>query len=194
MRDLMYYTQSHPHLTVTQALSSLVESYPPLPAQANPHMQQQPQQGQQIGYAPNGLPEQFQQFQPGARMPHSQAMGRHPSEGFVMSPAMQSSLLPGSQANGSPHMGQMGLANAHTPSPAHVHMAPPMVAQVSQQGSTTGASSNTSPSGGAGGVKRRRSTAQVTKMEPDENNEVNGVMPKVKPSPRMNNHKRLKGS
>jgi len=104
-------------------------------------------------------------------------MGQH----MAMSPAMQPGMLPNA-ANGSPHLSAGGNPLAHTQSPVPQHMAPPMQAQQSQQGSTTGASSNTSPNITN---KRRRSTHAKAKGD-DDGTEVNGtVTKKVKPSSQM---------
>lgn len=118
---------------------------------------------------------------PGARTPSG---GQHPGQSGMppnwgMSPAMHNQLLPGHPvANGSPHVIGGGPGAAHTPSPAMAHMqAPGMVAQHSQQGTSStmsGASANTSPNVNN---KRRRSTVKV---EGDE-----GGGEKVKASPRV---------
>jgi hypothetical protein len=216
MKDLMYFAQDNPKLSVSEAMRTLVQKYKAeqqsFPNQMNAMQQQfmqQQQQGQgQVSMRPGAQnhaaiqqlqqQQQQQQQQQGARTPNAPGM-----QGQFMSPAMANSLLPGvNQANGSPHMGhgQNPLMNAalqgntHTPSPAQSHMAPPMVPQQSQPGSTSGASSNTSPNNRN---KRRRSTAIGVKDE-DGGGQPNGTTgaAKMKASPRMssNTAKRLKGS
>lgn len=189
----MFYSKDHPELSVPDALSALVQSYSA--NAANSQAQMNSQAFNQSAPVANGIPlnpsGQFQ-FPPGSRTPNGPGsmQQRMTSDGnfITMSPAMQHSLLPGAQANGSPHGGIMG---AHTPSPHQSNMAPPMAPQLSQQGSATGASANTSPNVPG---KRRRSTAQGVKAEGDDGGgNVNGVGgQKVKQSPRMSGAKRMK--
>lgn len=207
MKDLMYYTQDHPDCSVRTALERLVATYRQTPVQnmqnLNPQQlaaqQQFLQQNQQMGMPPNG-PQP-----PGSRTPNAPMVGRPPGmENFVnMSPAMHNSLLPVVAANGSPHLAGPGglnpaLVQTHTPSPAQTHMAPPMVPQASQAGSTasgSGVSQNTSPNQSN---KRRRSTvAQHKGGDDDGGGEVNGTQggqTKVKPTPRMGGNKRIKSN
>lgn len=109
-----------------------------------------------------------------------------PNSTQFASPAMANLGLP---AQGSPRV----TGPAHTPSPAHMHMAGPvaMVHQHSQQGSnlsgSQGASANTSPN-----VTNKRRRPSGIKTE-DDGADVNGQTGKVKPSPRMGG-KRQKGT
>lgn len=210
MKDLMYYSQEHPDLGVETSLDRLVMSYKQNPVASmqnlNPQQlaaQQQflQQNPQLMGMPPNGAQP------PGSRTPNAPMPTRPPGmENFVnMSPAMQNSLLPSVAANGSPHItGPSGLnpslVQTHTPSPAQAHMAPPMVPQASQAGSTasgSGVSQNTSPNQSN---KRRRSTVQGVMKDDDGGGEVNGApvggggAQKVKPSPRIGGNKRIKGN
>jgi hypothetical protein len=100
------------------------------------------------------------QMQPNMmRMPNGQMGMRTASNDFVhMSPALGAQML--SNANGQP-------------------MAPHMAAQLSQAGSASGPSTNTSPNIQN---KRRRSTAPGIK---EEGLDTNGLSKKVKPSPQM---------
>lgn len=209
MKDLMYYSQEHPDLPVPLALERLVLSYkqnpPPNMQNLNPQqfaaqqhfLQQNPQMSVM---PPNGAQP------PGSRTPNAPMPARPPGmvgpvQGMdqfgTMSPAMQNSLLPG-VANGSPHIaGGINLGQTHTPSPAQAHMAPPMVPQASQAGSTasgSGVSQNTSPNQSN---KRRRSTVAALKDDDAGGGEVNGAAggggQKVKPSPRLGGNKRIKG-
>jgi hypothetical protein len=208
MQDLMHYSKEHPELSVRDALDTLVQSYPANSAtMANLNATNFGiNQTNGLGMQQPGIP--FQQgFNPGARAPSVQGgmPGRmaNPDGSFMtMSPAMQHSLLPGAQANGSPHLTSGGtpislgsgmVGNAHTPSPHQSAMAPPMAPQLSQQGSATGASANTSPNVSG---KRRRSTVQGVKNEGDDPSGINGAGSKVKQSPRMGagGPKRMKGS
>jgi len=200
MKDLIYYSQEHPDSSINAAKEKLVMTYRQSPAPImNPQQfatQQFMQQNAQMGLPPNGVQP------PGSRTPNQPMPGRPPGivENFVnMSPAMQNSLLPGVAPNGSPHItGPSGLNPAlgqtHTPSP---HMAPPMMPQASQPGSTasgSGVSQNTSPNQTN---KRRRSTVAGMKGEDDGGGEVNGTpggQSKVKPSPRLAVSKRIKGN
>jgi hypothetical protein len=167
MNDLISHARDHPELNIQQLLGSVLKTYEQGPGQQKPQ---------------NPTLLQMQQ-QAMNRMPNGPMMGQQAgNEGFMaMSPGMQQNMLP----NGSPHLGgphPMGIAQ----SPAPTHMAPPMVAQQSQQGSASGRSTNTSPSMQG---KRRRSTAQIK----NEDGEINGAVgKKVKPSPQMN--KRAKQS
>jgi hypothetical protein len=193
----MHYSKEHPELSVRQALDTLVQSY-----SASTANQMNPANFQTNGIQQPGM--QFPQaFNQGARTPSAQGgmPQRMPNpDGSFMSPAMQHQLLPGAQANGSPHLTSGGtpmslgsgmVGNAHTPSPHQSNMAPPMAPTHSQQGSATGASANTSPNVS---TKRRRSTAQGVKNEGDEG--INGAGGKVKQSPRMSagGPKRIKNS
>ena len=221
----MYFAQDNPLLSVSESMDMLVQNYKAnqqqnmanqqqnMANQANPARQQflqqqqlqqhqmQQQQLQQQAQAQMNLPPgaaghpAMHQMQQGNRTPNTPGM-----QGQFMSPAMQHSLLPGNQVNGSPHNGQNPMmnpnlqGNAHTPSPAQSHMAPPMVPQQSQQGSASGTSTGTSPNISN---KRRRST-QIGVKEEEAGVQANGAQPgapKVKQSPRMASAaKRLKGS
>ena len=118
--------------------------------------------------------------------------------GSISAPNAQGLLQPGQRTPSmsqfpmgqSPSAAHLGLPeNANSGSPALGHMqAPGMALQQSQQGTnSSGPSANTSPNVSS---KRRRPSV---KTEGDETAQVNGVQPKVKPSPRMNN-KRQKGT
>jgi hypothetical protein len=197
MQDLMHYSKEHPELSVRDALDTLVQSYPTANANiANLNAANfGVNQTNGLGMQQSGVPFQAG-FNQGSRAPSIQGgmpqRMPNPDGSFItMSPAMQHSLLPGAQANGSPHLTSGGtpislnsgmVGNAHTPSPHQSNMAPPMAPQHSQQGSATGASANTSPNVSG---KRRRSTAQGVKNEGDDPSGINGVGPKVKQSPRM---------
>jgi hypothetical protein len=207
MQDLMHYSKDHPELSVRDALDTLVQSY----SSQNQSQMNVNQMNNVANFGQtqaNGIQQPGAQFQPGfsqgARTPSGQGgmpqRMQNPDGSFItMSPAMQHSLLPGVQANGSPHLTSGGtpislssgmVGNAHTPSPHQSNMAPPMAPQHSQQGSATGASANTSPNVSG---KRRRSTAQGVKNEGDDPGGVNGAGSKVKQSPRMGSGpKRLK--
>jgi len=201
MKDLMYFTQEHQDFSINEATEKLVMTYKQNPAvNLIPQLaaqQQFLQQNPQMSLPPNGVQP------PGSRTPNQPMPARPPGmpESFAnMSPAMQSSLLPGVAANGSPHItGPSGLNPAlgqtHTPSPAQAHMAPPMVPQASQAGSTasgSGVSQNTSPNQSN---KRRRSAVAGMKAEDDgEVNGTSGGQSKVKPSPRLQGNKRIKGN
>jgi hypothetical protein len=170
MNDLILHAREHPEQPIQQSLGSVLESY----SKQTPGQQQKPQ---------NPALLQMQQHAMN-RMPNGPMMSQQGgTEGFMaMSPAMQPNML----ANGSPHLGGGPHAMGIVQSPAPAHMAPPMVAQKSQQGSASGRSTNTSPSMQG---KRRRSTAPIK----NEDGEVNGAVgKKVKPSPQMN--KRAKQS
>lgn len=168
MEPLFHYSQTHENLTPAEALNNLVHET--ARAQNAPGLSQ--------GNFGNAGP----QAMPGQRTP-----GMNGSNQFA-SPAMQNLGLP---AQGSPHVG----GPAHTPSPAHMHMAGPvaMVHQHSQQGSnlsgSQGASANTSPN-----VTNKRRRPSGIKLEEDGGAEVNGTSAnKVKPSPRIGG-KRQKGT
>jgi hypothetical protein len=167
MSDLIVHASQHSDLTVEQALSSIVDMNRSSQGQARPQ---------------NAAMLQMQQAM--NRLPNGAMIGQQGGpEGYMaMSPAMHAGLL--AQANGSPHLGgPMGMVQSPVPS----HMAPPMAAQQSQQGSASGPSTNASPNMPN---KRRRSTAQV---KAEDGSEINGTTgKKVKPSPQMN--KRAKQS
>lgn len=170
MEPLFHYSQNHESLTPAEALISLVH---------------ETASGTQNG--PVGLPQNsFNNVRPqgvsGQRTP-----GMNGPEQYA-SPALQNLGLP---QQGSPHIG----GPAHTPSPAHMHMAGPvaMVHQHSQQGSnlsgSQGASANTSPN-----VTNKRRRPSGIKLEDDGGGEMNGAAAnKIKPSPRMGG-KRQKGT
>lgn len=199
MQELMAYSQQHPNLYPSQAISSLVNrlSQPGFPQQQLPPNQQQQQQ--QGNPPPNStqhiqqqaLQQQQQQQQqnlpPSARTPSGLGQPGIPPNHQFMSPAL-ANLGPPSAINGSPHL----MQNTHTPSPAQTHG---LIAQHSQQGtsSSAGASANTSPNVSN---KRRRSTVKVE--GDDGGGEVNGSGggggPKVKQSPRVGGNKRVKPS
>lgn len=169
MEPLFHYSQSHENLTPAEALNSLVHET----ARGTQNPQVGLPQGNFNGVGPQGVSGQRT---PGMNGPHQFA-----------SPAMQNLGLP---PQGSPHIG----GPAHTPSPAHMHMAGPvaMVHQHSQQGSnlsgSQGASANTSPN-----VTTKRRRPSGIKLE-DDGGEMNGTAAnKVKPSPRIGG-KRQKGT
>jgi hypothetical protein len=165
MSDLISHASQNSDLSINKALSSVLESY------RQPQGQQRPQN-----------PALLQMQQQGInRMPNGPMMVQQSgTEGFMaMSPAMQANIL----ANGSPHLA--GMANPMmVQSPASSHMAPPMAAQQSQQGSNSGPSTNTSPHLQG---KRRRSTVKT------EDADINGTGgKKVKQSPQLGGNKRGK--
>jgi hypothetical protein len=180
MSHLMAYSAQHENLTASQAMTSWLQS-----TANNPILQQQ-NAGQGGNVPPSaqmmqqGLQHPQGNLPPGARTPlqNGQLGGPPPNHQF-MSPAMANQLLPNAVMNGSPHLMQQN----HTPSPASHAMA----AQLSQQGSSTTASVNTSPNVSN---KRRRSTA---KGDIDDGVEVNGAQ-KVKQSPRIGGNKRAKAN
>lgn len=170
MEPLFHYSQNHENLTPAEALNSLVHET----TRATQNMPTGLIQGNFHNVGPQGLP--------GQRTP-----GMNGTNQFA-SPAMQSLGLP---AQGSPRVG----GPAHTPSPAHVHVAGPvaMVHQLSQQGSNLSgsqvASANNSPN-----VTNKRRRASGIKLEDDAGGEVNGNSAgKVKPSPSIGG-KRQKGT
>jgi hypothetical protein len=201
MKDLMYFSQDNPDLSVPNAMKELVKSYrpnmqTPMNAQQMAAQQQFLQQNPQLNMAPNSVGQP-----PGSRTP---AAMHTRTPGVNMSPAMPNGRLPVA-ANGSPHMsGPSGLnpganlVQTHTPSPAQPHMAPPMVPQASQAGSAasgSGMSQNTSPNQGN---KRRRSAVQMKAEDDGGGGEINGTsgggqVKKAAPTPRMGN-KRIRGS
>jgi hypothetical protein len=170
MEPLFHYSQNHDSLTPAEALNNLV------------HETSRGPQNSAGGLPPGsfnnpGPPGASGQRTPGMNGPNQFA-----------SPAMQNLGLP---AQGSPHIG----GPAHTPSPAHMHMAGPvaMVHQHSQQGSnlsgSQGASANTSPNA----TNKRRRPSGI-KLEEDGGGEINGAVGnKVRPSPRIGG-KRQKGT
>jgi LIM-domain binding protein len=170
MEPLFQYSQNHDNLTPAQALNSLVHETARGAHNAGAGLPQ--------GNFGNAAPQGMQgQRTPGMNGPNQFA-----------SPAMQNLGLP---PQGSPHI----TAPAHTPSPAHMHMAGPvaMVHQHSQQGSnlsgSQGASANTSPN-----VTNKRRRPSGIKLEDDGGGEINGnSATKVKPSPRIGG-KRQKGT
>lgn len=127
----------------------------------------------------------------GGMMNGSPHIGHHP--GLLQQGMMGQGQHPG--MNGPPghmqHLQMMQMQNQHlqnhTPSPAQSHMAAPnMMAQLSQQGTNSGASNvnsaNTSPQ-----VNNKRRRSQV-KMELDGMDSMDGMGPasqRIKPSPRM---------
>ena len=170
MEPLFQYSQNHENLTPAEALNNLVQDT----ARGAQNIAGGISQGNFNNMAPNGAS--------GQRTP-----GMHGGEQFA-SPALQNLGLP---QQGSPHIG----GPAHTPSPAHMHMAGPvaMVHQHSQQGSnlsgSQGASANTSPN-----VPNKRRRPSGIKLEDDGGGEMNGsAANKVKPSPRIGG-KRQKGT
>lgn len=172
MESLFHYSQSHENLTPAEALSSLVHETARASQNAVLHLSQ--------GQFGEGGP---QQGIPGHRTP-----GMNGANNQFASPAIQNLALP---AQGSPHI----VAPAHTPSPAHMHMAGPvaMVHQHSQQGSnlsgSQGASANTSPN-----VTNKRRRPSGIKLEDDGGGDSNNnPASKIKPSPRMGG-KRQKGT
>lgn len=170
MQPLFQYSQQHSHLSPPEALQQLVASFSNL-------VPQNLMMGMQQANLNPAMQQPPGQRTPGINGPH------------FASPAAAHLGLPGSQ--GSPHIG----GPVHTPSPAQNHLAGPvaMVAQQSQQGTNTsgsqGTSANTSPN-----VTNKRRRASAVKLEGDDGGgEVNGVGPKVKPSPRIGG-KRQKGA
>lgn len=160
MQDIMVFSKENPTMTLSQNLTSCV-------AQKQQAIMTQGMQSN---------PAMMQHMQ--GRMPGGQMMGQ-----VAMSPAMAAGMLPNA-VNGSPHLSAGGSIATQSPVPAH--MAPPMQAQASQQGSTTGASANTSPNISN---KRRRSTVKV---KGEEEGEMNGTSKKVKTGMQMKNANRGK--
>lgn len=171
MEPLFHYSQNHENLTPAEALNSLVHET----ARTTQNVPTGLIQGNFHNVGPQGLP--------GQRTPSMNGTNQ------FASPAMQILGLP---PQGSPRVG----GSAHTPSPAHVHVAGPvaMVHQLSQQGSNLSgsqvASANTSPN--VTNNKRRRPSG--IKVEDDGAGEANGnSASKIKPSPSMGG-KRQKGT
>lgn len=211
MSDLMRHNFIHREekLTPQQSLQALAAEY-----QAQQQAQQE-RQGQQLGGQPQQnqqqTPQQPNVNQPQNGQPNAMMQGGMPLQrtvsqagmphqgmqpNFVMSsPALQNSLVPGMQGvngGGSPHinLNAANLQGMHAPSPAAAHMqAPAMAHQLSAQGSiggSSGASVNTSPN--VTGKRRRPSGVKAEDVA-----EVNGVIPKVKASPRVGSqNKRMK--
>lgn len=173
MADLMACSKENPTMSITNSMQTYIAN-----------SQRQIQQMEANQDHPQAM--QHLQQRPGMngfvnRQISSQQMG--------MSPAMQSGFLPNNGQNGSPHMSSGPIPMQ---SPALSHMAPPMVAQRSQQGSAgTGTSAGTSPNMS---TKRRRSTQANSVKNEDEGLLANGTAKKVKPSPSMANAKRGKQS
>ena len=191
MSELICFAQER-DLRPIDATDALVTQYDTQGQQAG-QQQQQPQQQQgnpQIKLpTANGVPM-------GARTP---SMGNMQMPNQYSSPSVSNLSLPMQNGmpgglNGSPHISNnpgltapnmaMKASNSHTPSPHQSNMAaPPMMPQLSQQGTnSSAASANTSPHVSS---KRRRSQAGV-KIEGDEGggdgNQQGGG--RVKPSPR----------
>jgi hypothetical protein len=172
MSDLISHASQHPELSINQALSTILEAYNKQPQgqprPTNPALLQMQQQGMN-------------------RMPNGPMMAQQSgAEGFLaMSPAMQATML----SNGSPHLAGVANPMGMVQSPAQSHMAPPMTAQQSQQGSNSGPSTNSSPHLQS---KRRRSTAQVKAEDGSDPNGTGGK--KVKQSPHIGGNKRVKQS
>ena len=166
----------------TQAMNSWVTMMSNNPAlQQNPgHTMQGPHGPQNPQLLQQGMQPPQATMPQGARTPSG--MGQPgPGNPQFMSPASANQLLPNAAMNGSPHL----MQQSHTPSPA----SHPMAVSLSQQGSSTTASVNTSPN--VAPNKRRRSTA---KMDPDDGGaELNGAQ-KVKQSPRVGGNKRVKAN
>lgn len=168
MRDLFEFSHSNNHLRPDVALDQLVSSYSSQQLQtfALPN-----------AYPPNMNPALVAPGS-GLRTPGLNA----PMNQFA-SPANSHLGMPGGITN-SPHL----RGNVHTPSPNHPPSnmqapAPPMVAQQSQQGSSSAnASSNASPN-----VTNKRRRASAVKLEGAGDDDLNGsaAQPKVKASPRV---------
>lgn len=186
MQDLMHFAQDR-SLRSNAAMDALTSEY-----------ERQPNMGGGTSNPQANLQGNAQL--PSGGTPRMASMGKPPNfhqsgaPGFVNSspgmPNMNLPMQPNGAMNGSPHignlaapgmpghagqMGMMGMA-----SPAQTNMAPPMVPQLSQQGtSSSAASANTSPQVNN---KRRRSTV---KAEEDGGGGGVGGDAKVKPSPRL---------
>lgn len=185
MRDLFEFAHQNDNLTPKEALDRLNDQ---LQNQQQNALMPQPQMANMA--APNpailALQQQQQQFQqqpPGMRTP---GLNGPQNTNMFASPAHINLNLPNTNNTASPRVppspaqpGQMGAP------------APPMIAQRSQQGSSSNPSATASPNVSN---KRRRASIKVEGGNGDDNGhgEVNGVA-KVKPSPKVN-AKRQKGN
>jgi len=184
MRDLFEFAHQNNTLTPKEALEQMVDQ---LQSQQQQQTSLQQTQMANMASVPNptvlALQQQQQQFQQppaGLRTPGLNGLG--PQNSMFASPAHAHLGLP--NVNASPRI---------PPSPAQLGQmgapAPPMIAQRSQQGSSSNASATASPN-----VTNKRRRASMVKVEGDGGDvETNGVQPKVKPSPKVNT-KRQKGN
>lgn len=190
MQSLFLYSQQNPQLSPSDALIQLVASFQSgSQQQANLNMQQHPL-------------NQALQPAPGQRTPGLNG----PMASHFASPAAAHLNLPNNTASGSPAtlhnmspaMQNHSLIPNHNPvpGPPQAPTSVGMMAQPSHQGTTTsagtasqGTSANTSPN-----VTNKRRRGTSVKVEGDEGGgpEVNGIVPKVKASPRVGG-KRQKG-
>lgn len=197
MQQLFDYSDRNEHLAPRIALEQLNEQMQNQPAQPQMHINPQMMQASMLqanmqaqNMANMQANMQMQMGQPGAlRTPGMN--GPQGNMNQFASPANLNLSLPTNRMtnNNSPQMPQMAQQNSSQGTMGPPNNAPAMVAQRSQQGNRSDASTTASPNA----ANKRRRASTIKNENSMDDSDANGAQPKVKPSPKVGG-KRQKGN